>query len=610
MIEDPDSRSLCRSGQCSRRCLVGEEDTQELLDSIRHSIQVIEEILRICELVPSSQASLWDPIVTQLYKVLCDKEEEAPVLRAFPDFELPPIRTQPEKKEAIAGYYWICGMMGSEADPFDTSAPKIPLLQWLKQIVMIVGTQVITIEDCIRLPRHTQAAHAQKLSGKAATILRDGWVFTQGEQTRESAFPRLLFTIAEYVVAELRLRLGEISVPLFVPDGASLSSQEIEALGSILRKYLELVEHDQLDEAAHLFHERLNPALFYRLGAYHTIIELLSPIFREGLDRLPSLSTYEQKSNQLGNLGNALFHIGDYQLALHLQTLKLKLDLDNAHPSNLLTSLFNITSTLRETGHLALFIHVLELASKLAQALEYPRALALAHGKRLGLYVDTGQWENATNTYQAFISLLPENLTIHHVYGHRMHAHILLQTDVEAAQREADLAWEKALEIRSVHEQLATLELRGEIKLVQGQTNAAVRIFQEELALARSIGNTRGQRRALGCLARAYTKLNMKERVLSFLQYDLDTIDLAEINYSLGNIEKAKEQAIAAYKWAWASGPPFAWNEVLNRSRALLDAMGVSEPTVDSPDSAGELRILYEEELSQYIESLQGKQSG
>src|SRR5690606_31309249 len=74
------------------------------------------------------------------------------------------------------------------------------------------------------------------------------------------------------------------------PEEDIENAQEVSDLTNTIKIYQALVGAGKLDEAASFYINRLRDKLNYNLAAYYTVIELVTPLFKEGTDRLPTLS--------------------------------------------------------------------------------------------------------------------------------------------------------------------------------------------------------------------------------------------------------------------------------------------------------------------------------
>ncbi len=108
---------------------------------------------------------------------------------------------------------------------------------------------------------------------------------------RRYAYDRL--AAPDRAAAHTRLRNYFAAVP------APHKVTRLEDLTPVIELYHHTVRAGQLDEAYSLFRNRLHAPLYYQLGAYLLIIDLLRPVFPDGEDRPPRL---KDKSDQAWTL--------------------------------------------------------------------------------------------------------------------------------------------------------------------------------------------------------------------------------------------------------------------------------------------------------------------
>jgi hypothetical protein len=67
---------------------------------------------------------------------------------------------------------------------------------------------------------------------------------------------------------------------------------------------------------------------------------------------------------------------------------------------------------------------------------------------------------------------------------------------------------------------------------------------------------------------------------------------------AIGDRDRAKQSALAAYKWAWADGGPFVYRYELNKARALLEEVGAEIPNLSPYDPAKAQKLPFEDEVA------------
>jgi hypothetical protein len=84
-------------------------------------------------------------------------------------------------------------------------------------------------------------------------------------------------------------------------------------------------------------------------------------------------------------------------------------------------------------------------------------------------------------------------------------------------------------------------------------------------------------------------------------------LSIAELWLALGEGERARKHALAAYKWAWADGEPYVRRYELNKTRALLEKLGVEIPNLPAYDPAKDGKFPHEDEVVAAIAKLRAE---
>ena len=127
---------------------------------------------------------------------------------------------------------------------------------------------------------------------------------------RRYAYDRL--AAPDRAAAHTRLRDYFAAVPK--PDKVT----RLEDLAAVIELYHHTVRAGQFDEAFTLFRDRLRSPLYYQLGAYQLIIDLLRALFPDGEDRPPRLKDQDAQGWTLNALANAYSRSGQPRRAVQL----------------------------------------------------------------------------------------------------------------------------------------------------------------------------------------------------------------------------------------------------------------------------------------------------
>lgn len=153
---------------------------------------------------------------------------------------------------------------------------------------------------------------------------------------RRYAYDRLAAPDRE--AAHTRLRDYFAAVP--APDKVT----RLEDLAPVIELYHHTVRAGQLDEARTLFRDRLADPLYFQLGAYLLIIDLLRPLFPDGEDRPLRLKDESAQAWTLNTLANAYSLSGQPRRAVPLFEQQNVIQEKRGDKSNLATGLGAVAS--------------------------------------------------------------------------------------------------------------------------------------------------------------------------------------------------------------------------------------------------------------------------
>lgn len=381
---------------------------------------------------------------------------------------------------------------------------------------------------------------------------------------------------------------------------------DISQLNQSLEIYHALIGAGRLDDAAAFYEERLGSVLKDNLATYHPIIELLTPLFVDGLDALPRVTDLRLKSACLNDLASVLKYIGQNERALNLKGVMLKLDLEREDFSDLGVSLLNYGLSLSDDAQLARAHHEFSLALELAEAVGDDNGLAMAHLRLFESYIDMGDWASAEAHYKAFNAKpLINQYAFWQGYAECKYAYmqILCGLDGIAALDRAEVF------IRQFQNSLGRIlqGLRGAVALQAGEFEKAILYFNEVITRSRVAGINFDY--LLNNLAYIHAAQGRRDEALALLEEteNKPAGSAAEVYWTLGDREQARNYALEAYEDAWADGPPYiSWWE-LERAKKVLDDLGEPYPDMPPFDPAKIEPIPYEDEIRALIEKLKAE---
>ena len=366
--------------------------------------------------------------------------------------------------------------------------------------------------------------------------------------------------------------------------------------------YNTLIGLDRYDDAYEIFDGRIRLISFYRLSANRQIIELLEMLFPQGAIQLPRLSRPIRQAFVLNTIAAAYVHSGQHGRAVELYSRSIEIWEKEHDKHNLGVDLENLSEAMRLLGAIresenavrrALFItrerkggleevyNLLMLGLTLAaRGLIEDSESALRRSLKISAGLAGAQSEGCVNACLAQLSLWLKDPWRALRFANRASELAAIDSQRRDSIRAARLQGEAALRLKDV----AAADERLHHVLHSART---VNLVEEELPALVALAELR---RAQGDLKAAREMLDDVWEAAERGPYPLFHADaccvLAEVERDEGNVEKAVEAAVRAYRLAWCDGPPFAYHWGLESARALLKELGAGEPSMPAFDAS------------------------
>jgi tetratricopeptide (TPR) repeat protein len=354
-------------------------------------------------------------------------------------------------------------------------------------------------------------------------------------------------------------------------------------------------------EAMKFYREELSNCLLYSLGAYHTVVELLTPVshcLRQGTFRLADASDGRFSIN---SLAIALGSLGRFEEAIPLYHHLIRSDVAAGRWEDLSGALLSLAVWAFNRNQLASSARIGNLAGDVAAAAGAEDMLTrLVLGRMIEASL-RGRFDEAGSLLASFRARLPA-LRPKHKPGEaeywiarmwfcqgRLTVEELLQAEQAAAEG------------RILSHQHQSAALRAEWELTRGNPAKALDAIEGALSILRKTGQP--SQEYVGIRALALARLGHTTEARDALA-ESDPLNAAEAWLALGDREKARECVLEAYPRAWADGPPYArWHD-LKRCRELLAALGEPEPRLPPFDPASVEPVPFEAEVRAAIDKL------
>lgn len=382
----------------------------------------------------------------------------------------------------------------------------------------------------------------------------------------------------------------------------------VEDLASVIELYHHTVRAWRYEEACDLLRERLVPQpLYFRFGAYETIIQLLRSLFPDGEDKPPRLNSERAQAWTLNELANCLSRSGQPRSALPLLRVANALDESGRDNINWAIDLGNMAAAEHLLGEMAAAEAALRRSITLCRErsdsfeeagarqylgllLAFRGRFAEAESELEAALARFEEWRafQAQSVAWCFLSLraLLMGDTAAHGAAHRALDHSHTEAREDAAQ-EGDfirafwlLGWS--------HTALAAMEPRKrDAHLAEAEAH-----LTEALTRCRRINLVEHEADILLAWARwhqlkggdiqARTDADDALYIADRCDYRLQQADihnfLAQLNRAAGDRDGAAREATVAYERAWCDGPPFCYKPALDEAERMLKDLGAPVP--------------------------------
>jgi uncharacterized protein DUF4062 len=388
-------------------------------------------------------------------------------------------------------------------------------------------------------------------------------------------------------------------------------AETLEDLRDGLHVVRTLLQMGRNQQAADVYRGSLALGLSFSLEAHAETLSLLRHFFPQGWATLPSGVDASLGGYLANDAGVALEYIGATEEAIRAYTASLEVDRRRKDWRNLATSVRNVSAALHKENRLARSeCHVI-YALDIATHSNYGISLFRARLDRFLLLALLGQWTKAMGVWLLLdpmgrdwdrATYRPGQAELH--YAQFLFWQGLLTEEHLTKAEELARDGKCRRVIRGIY------QLRGEWQLEQDQYALGAENLHEAVRMAREVGQTDAEAEAQLALARFHLgQLPEPRHEAERLAVARKPFHrgLAELWLTIGDHERAKKHALAAYEWAWADGEPYVRRYELDKARALLEQLGEAIPDLPPYDSAKDERLSWEDDVVAAIAELKAE---
>ncbi len=376
-----------------------------------------------------------------------------------------------------------------------------------------------------------------------------------------------------------------------VPAKDAGKVQSMDDLQPVIELYHHTVRSGRYDEARDLYSNRLGPGpLFYRLGAYQVIIDLLRAMFPDGEDKPPRLKSEADQAWVMNALATSYAMSGQPRKAITAYHLAVDIAQKIGNTSNVGIGLSGMAEVAQvPVGDLKAAEQNLLRSVEIARGLGGKFNEAVGHadlGQLLayeGLYADAATELGSARARVGRIERQFQGLC----EAHRSLCCLLME-DTKQALKHAQKTRKLADIQRNERDIIRAEWLLGWAEAALGNLNAAEKHLDEALTRCRRISLVELEPDILLAWARWHkTKGNAAEArkhakealtIADRCEYRLKQADvhnfLARLDLDAGKRLSAREHAETAKERAWCDGPPHCYKPALDEAERLLKELG------------------------------------
>lgn len=469
-------------------------------------------------------------------------------------------------------------------------------------------TEAVDYETLTALSPHADAPTASRdLARTVKDLERRGLLQYDRQTGHHDLHPVVRSVVASDLGALDRAQLGGRVVDFFSTRAPTQYEHvtSVDELRDVLSLIRTLTEIGRTAQAVHLYSSDLEWVLRYHLEAVPERWSLLRPFFQENWSA-PVLGLPD--AAHLANCaGDVLEKLGEYEQGLAACEVALRLSLQERRVEHVVVNLHNVTLMLEHLNRLSACRRLRWLNLDLAASTGSSRYTFQAQAAACQWLYATGQVTAGVEMWRR-LPAIPDGRYSAELRCGAALEHAQFRFD-QGTMRESVLSsLEKSARrhrfrhvVRGVHRLRGTwLGARGDWEQAAVHLNQAVHMAREvglfDATAETELAFVQLRLGRLAAPAQAAARL-AAEREQAHLP-------LAKLWLESGDVAKAVEHALAAYRFAWADGEPYTRRFDLRRAKRLLEELGTEVPVLPSYDPADDREFWWEAHVREFMATL------
>jgi len=396
-------------------------------------------------------------------------------------------------------------------------------------------------------------------------------------------------------------------------------AESLDDVSEALKVLTTLLRIGKFQEAFNLYSSGLSAALVFNIEAYNEDLAILKSFFINTRYELPDSLDERDSSYLVHSMAFTLGELGNYDEALKLNYIVLEFNLNNKNWYSVNKNWYSIRDAMTEISvkysrkcNYRKQEQYLKWAIEIAELINSDEHLFIAHFFYFGYLYQIGMYNEAMVEWE-YLDKFKGRIWSRSRYrpgsieatfcDYQFRIGKLKKVDIEEAEKLC-LKGKNRLVLRGIY------HLRGIWYINQRKWEKAIIYLSKTIEMARNVGIIDADSEALLALSQFKVGLlkSPAEKAMELSKLSNPShLSLAELWEAIGNLEQSAKHSLLAYKQYWGDGEPYVDRYYLERTKKLLNRIGVAPPKLPPFNETEEELLPVEIKLIKAIEDLRNK---